>query len=91
MNNRFWLLTARAASLLAAAAIVAVLVLYPRLVAADSASVPHGFLAVMLMGISAAWVHGFGFIPEHRLLRIVFSPIIAWPLIALGAWGVFFR
>ena len=52
MNNRFWLMTARAASLLAAAAIVAVLVLYPRLVAADSASVPHGFLAIMLMGMT---------------------------------------
>ena len=67
MNKRFWLMSARAASLLAAACIVAVLVLYPRLVAADSASVPHGFLAVML------------------------TPLVAWPLITLGAWGVFFR
>lgn len=45
----------------------------------------------MLMGMSSAWVHGFGFVPEHRLLRIVFSPLVAWPLITLGAWGVFFR
>ena len=91
MNNRFWLLTARAASLLAAAAIVAVLVLYPRLVAADSASVPHGFLAVMLMGMSAAWVHGFGFVPENRILSVLFSPIVAWPVMLIGAWGVFLR
>lgn len=82
---------ARAASLIAAAVIVAVIVLYPRLVAEDSSSVPHGFLALLLMGMSAAWVHGFGFIPEHRVLRILFSPLVAWPLIAVGVWGVFLR
>lgn len=82
---------ARAVSLLVAVAIVVVIVLYPRLVAEDSASVPHGFLAVLLMGMSAAWVHGFGFVPERRVLRIIFSPLVAWPLIAVGVWGVFLR
>ncbi len=81
----------RVASLAAACAIVAVIVLYPRLIAADAASVPHGFLALLLMGMSAAWVHGFGFVPERRVLRVVFSPLVAWPLIALGLWGVFLR
>ena len=46
---------ARAVSLLAAVAVAAVIILYPRLVAEDSASVPHGFLVVLLMGMSAAW------------------------------------
>ena len=46
---------ARAVSLLAAVAVAAVIILYPRLVAEDSASVPHGFLVVLLMGRSAAW------------------------------------
>ncbi len=91
MNKTFLQKLARAASLLAAASIVAVIVLYPRLVAEDSASVPHGFLAVLMMGMSAAWVHGFGFVPQHRVLRVIFSPLVAWPLIALGLWGVFIR
>ncbi len=82
---------ARAASLLAAAAIAAVVILYPRLVAEDTASVPHGFLVVLLMGMSAAWVHGFGFIPENRILRVLFSPVVAWPVMLIGAWGVFLR
>lgn len=63
---------ARAVSLLAAVAVAAVIILYPRLVAEDSASVPHGFLVVLLMGMSAAWVHGFGFVPENRILRVSF-------------------
>ena len=41
---------ARAVSLLAAVAVAAVIILYPRLVAEDSASVPHGFLVVLLRG-----------------------------------------
>lgn len=87
MNN-IWL---RVVSLLAAAAIVAIIVVYPRLVAETSSEVPHGFLAVLLIGMSFAWVHGFGFIPKNRLLQTAFSPLVAWPVITLGVWGVFFR
>ena len=72
---------ARAVSLLAAVAVAAVIILYPRLVAEDSASVPHGFLVVLLMGMSAAWVHGF----------VLFSPVVAWPVMLIGTWGVFLR
>lgn len=82
---------ARLVSLLAAAAIVAVIVFYPRLIAQTAVDVPHGFLVLMLIGMSFAWVHGFGFVPEHRLLRPLFTPLAAWPLMLLGAWGVFWR
>ncbi len=82
---------ARAVSLLAAAAVAAVVIVYPRLVAQDTASVPHGFLVILLMGMSAAWVHGFGFIPENRILRVLFSPFVAWPVMLIGSWGVFLR
>ena len=81
----------RAVSLLAALSVAAVVILYPRLVAEDSASVPHGWLVLLLMGMSAAWVHGFGFVPENRILRVLFSPIVAWPVMLIGAWGVFLR
>ncbi len=82
---------ARAASLVAAALIAAVIVLYPRLIAQTAADVPHGFLVVALLGMSFAWVHGFGFVPENRFLRIAFSPLIAWPLMAIGIYGVLLR
>jgi len=82
---------ARAVSLIAAALVFAVTILYPRLIAADSAHVPYPWLVTMLLGMSFAWVHGFHFVPQNRLLRILFSPIAAWPLLVLGAWGVFLR
>lgn len=81
----------RAVSLLAAVAVAVVVIFYPRLVAEDTASVPHGFLVVLLMGMSAAWVHGFGFVPENRVLRVLFSPVVAWPVMLIGVWGVFLR
>ena len=35
--------------------------------------------------MSFAYVHGFGFIPENKTLKILFSPLVAWPLMILGA------
>lgn len=96
MNNRpegssVFSILARTVSILAALAIVAIVVLYPRLIATSAAEVPHGFLALLLLGMSCAWVHGFGFVPQNRFLRVAFSPLVAWPVIAIGIWGVFLR
>ena len=81
----------RVLSFLAAAAVMCITVFYPRLIAETSTSVPHGFFVLMIIGMSFCWVHGFGFIPQNRALRVCFSPVVAWPLIALGIWGVFLR
>ena len=48
-------------------------------------TVPHGWLVCLLLGMSAAYVHGFGFVPENRYLKFFFSPVAAWPLMLLGA------
>ena len=74
----------RVLSFLAAAAVMCITVFYPRLIAETSTSVPHGFFVLMMIGMSFCWVHGFGFIPQNRALRVCFSPVVAWPLIALG-------
>ena len=42
----------RTLSILAAAAVVALVVIYPRAVATDGASVPHGWFVLMMMGMS---------------------------------------
>jgi predicted membrane protein len=44
----------------------------------------HSALPLMLIGVSAALVHGVGFRPENRALKILFSPVVAWPLIGVG-------
>ena len=82
---------ARALSLAAAALVVALLVLYPRGVLRPDGTVPFGPMALLLLGMSAAWVHGFGLVPESKGLRLLFSPLVAWPLLAAGVWGIFCR
>ena len=91
MSNRLALTVLRLVSLVLAAGTVAVIVFYPRLIAADTSAVPHGALVLMLLAMSLCWVHGFGLTMSHRWLRWVFSPLVAWPLMALGVWGVFVR
>ena len=42
-----------------------------------------------MIGMSLAWVHGVGFVPENPWLRRLFSPLAAWPLLVIGAALVF--
>ena len=77
-------------SVLAAAAVVVLSGIYPRAVAPDGASVPHGWLVMMLAGMSICWVYGFGFVPRTRWLRIVLSPLVGWLFLLVGVWRVFF-
>lgn len=79
----------RLISLTAAAAVVAVTVFYPRAIAVDSAHVPFGGFVLLMIGMSLAWVHGIGFVPENPWLRRLFSPLAAWPLLVIGAALVF--
>mgnify|MGYP004529028845 FL=1 len=79
----------RLISLTAAAAVVAVTVFYPRAIAVDGAHVPFGGFVLLIIGMSLAWVHGIGFVPENPWLRRLFSPLAAWPLLVIGAALVF--
>ncbi len=79
----------RTLSILAAAAVVALVVIYPRAVAADGASVPHGWFVLMMIGMSICWICGFGFKPENHWLRRLFSLPVGWSLLLIGAWQVF--
>lgn len=80
----------RTVSAVAAFAVTATVIIFPRLIATDMHTVPHGQLVVLMLGMSAAYVHAFGFTPENRWLKWIFSPVVAWPLLLLGSWGVFY-
>ena len=80
----------RTVSGVAAFAVTATVIIFPRLIATDMHTVPHGQLVVLMLGMSAAYVHAFGFTPENRWLKWIFSPVVAWPLLLLGSWGVFY-
>lgn len=79
----------RALTFLVAILFAALIVLYPRAIATDMTTVPHGWLVLLLFGMSAAWVYGLGFTPENRWLRCFFHPVTAWLLMLVGAWRVF--
>lgn len=74
---------------LTALALCMLIVFYPRAIAADMSTVPHGWMAFMLLGMSSAWVYGLGFIPKNRFLQYFFHPISAWALMLIGAYNVF--
>ena len=77
----------RMVSLLAAMALAGMVLAYPRALAEAS----HGMLSLMMLGICAGFVHGVGFVPEHKLLRIAFGPWLAWPLMGMGLWLLLLR
>ena len=87
--NRGMIAIARAVSLTAALAITVTVLVFPRLIALDMHTVPHGWLVLLMFGMSFGYVHGIGFVPQNKYLKTLFSPIIAWPVMALGAWMVF--
>jgi len=79
--DRRW---SRTISLGAALVISAVLMLYPYALGTKMTPMLHTALPLMMIGVSGAFVHGFGFRPQARALAVLFSPIAAWPLMAVG-------
>jgi predicted membrane protein len=78
--------TARRVSLLAAIALAGLITVYPRALV-SGAQVNHALLMLLLWGVSAGFVHGVGFVPERRILRLTLGPLAAWPLMGVGlAW-----
>jgi len=80
---------ARAMSLVTALALMLLITLMPRgLVTPDGSAISHGVLTLIMWGMSAGFVHGMGFVPRNRLVRMAFSPLVAW--LGMGAALVFY-
>jgi predicted membrane protein len=80
--DRGW---ARGVSLLGALALMLLITLQPRaLTTADGEPISHGVLMLIMWGMSAGFVHGVGFTPHNRVLRVVLGVLVAWPLLGLG-------
>lgn len=81
----------RAISLTLALAISGVLMIAPFVVTRHMSPADHGWATLMMLGITGAFVHGIGFVPRTKILRWLFSPIVAWALIlgpgALLVWS----
>jgi predicted membrane protein len=80
----FYTLPARLLSYLAAIAITAYLFVFPASIASSANDVNHLLLTLLLLGTSAGFIHGSGFVPQLLIFRILFSPLFAWPALLFG-------
>lgn len=72
----------RAFSLLLSLIASTVLTVAPFLVARQMTPAAHAILPFLLLGISAGFIHGVGYMPRLTFMRALASPLCAWPLIA---------
>ena len=80
--DRGW---ARGISLVTAIALMLLVTLFPRaLTAEDGSPISHGVLTLIMWGMSAGFVHGVGFVPRNRILRVLLGPVVAWLLMGVG-------
>ncbi len=77
---------ARLFSFVLATGLSAALLVMPHLVATDTRDLEHGPLSLALLGISAGFVHGVGYVPLLTLWRWLFSPYVAWPVMLWCGW-----
>lgn len=69
----------RGITLIAAFVFMVLVTLFPRpLTAEDGSPIGHGILALIMWGLSAGFVHGVGFVPDNRILRVLLGPAVAW-------------
>ena len=54
-------------------------------------SVPHGWLVLLLLGMSFCFVYGVGFKAKNRFLAFLFSPLVAWTCVGVASFMIFFR
>lgn len=72
----------RMLSLLLALLLAAAILVYPKALT----HVSHGLLSLVMLGVSAGFVHGVGFVPQDKLWRWLFGPWLAWLLMLVGLW-----
>ena len=65
-------------SILLALLLSGLLLVNPNHIADSTASLDHGYLTILMIALSAAFVHGIGFEPRFCLWRVIFSPYFAW-------------
>lgn len=74
----------RLISLFSAGSLALLILVYPILLNSKGKPASHSALMLLMLGISAGFVHGVGFVPESPLWQRVFSPLVAWPLMLAG-------
>jgi predicted membrane protein len=79
------------ASFITALAASVALMLFPFLLRHVQETRLHSALPIMLLGVAGSFIHGIGYTPDNRLLRILFGPACAWAMMTSGTFLLFTR
>ncbi|MHA3090938.1 cyd operon YbgE family protein [Acinetobacter brisouii] len=71
-------------SFMLALPLAGILLVYPSLMLDANGHYNHSVLMLVMLGISGGFIYGVGFIPRWWLWKWLFSPLVAWPLMAVG-------
>lgn len=82
MHRPFRFSVTRIISLVGALLISALLLIHPTQIAANATDINHGYLILLMLGLSGGFVHGIGFNPNFWLWKIVFSPYFSWVILS---------
>ena len=77
-------------SIVLALLLSALLLINPNHIAHSSAQLDHGYLTLMMIALSGAFIHGIGFNPIFWLWKIVFSPYLSWTVLLTFVVLMFF-
>ena len=62
------------------------ILLFPQHIARDLTELDHGLLSLVMLAMCGCFVHGVGFKPYNVVAKIMFSPILCWPVAGLAVW-----
>ena len=77
---------ARVFSFIIAIALSVFVLLFPQHIARDLTELDHGLLSLVMLAMCGCFVHGIGFKPYNMVAKVMFSPILCWPVAGLAVW-----
>lgn len=80
---------ARLFSMLLALSLSALLLVNPNHIADSTAALDHGYLTLLMLALSGAFIHGIGFKPIFFLWRMLFSVYFSWTILVLFIGSMF--
>nr|WP_274605103.1 cyd operon YbgE family protein [Pseudomonas sp. CFBP 8772] len=84
MNAPFRHAVGRTLSVLMAVPLSLVLLIHPASMLDANGHYSHGLLMLIMWGVAGGIVHGVGFEPRALAWRVMFHPLLAWALMAVG-------
>jgi predicted membrane protein len=71
-------------SLSSALLLSGIVLLFPNALMSAGEQPHHGLMSLAMLGISAGFVFGVGFIPRNRVIAWILGPCLAWPVMLLS-------